>query len=138
MPPGVNAAHELLAAARAVDREFLARVGDFPVRIEIRYEAIEPLRLQRLELGLDTAYRILEGWGRGSRLSATLEGGELERRLQEILRLYAEETLALSQGVRLPRILFPLRELIEQRLLQAMRHAASSLARSAAVAVQKG
>lgn len=137
-PPGADAARELLAAARAIDREFLARVGAFPVRIDIRYEAIEPLRLRRIELGLDAASRILEGWGRGRPLREAFAGGELERRLLEILRLYAEETLALSQGVALPRVLAPVRELVAQRLREAMLRAAKSLAQASAVAVQKG
>ena len=137
-PPGPETARELLAAARVIDREFLGRVGAFPVRIDIRYEAIEPLRLPRIELGLDTAYRVLEGWARGRRLRETLAAGELERRLLEILRLYAEETQALSHGVRLPRILAPMRERIAQRLREAMLRAANSVARAAAVAVQKG
>lgn len=136
--PDQDAARELLAAARGIDREFLSRVGAFPVRIDIRYGAIEPLRLRRLELGLDTAYRILEGWGRGRPLRETFAVEEFERRLLEILRLYAEETLALSDGVRLPGILAPLRELVARRLREAMLQAAGTLARTAAVAVQKG
>jgi hypothetical protein len=137
-PPGADAARELLAAARVIDREFLSRVGAFALRIDIRYEAIEPLRLRRLELGLDTACRILEGWGRGRPLRETFAVEELERRLLEILRLYAQETLALSDGVRLPGILAPLRELVARRLREAMLQAAGTLARTAAVAVQKG
>jgi hypothetical protein len=137
-PAGPGAARELLEAARNVDREFLARVGAFPVRIDIRYEGIEPLRLQRMALGLDTAYRILQAWQRRRRLRDAFAGGEIERRLFEILRLYAEETQALSDGVRLPRILAPVRERISQHLQEAMLHAARSLARAAAVAVQKG
>jgi hypothetical protein len=62
----------------------------------------------------------------------------MARRLYELLRLYAEETQALSHGVQLPRILAPVRERIAQRLQEAMLQAAKSLARAAAVAVQKG
>jgi hypothetical protein len=121
-----------------VDRQFLARVNAFPVRIDIDYPSIEPLRLRRMELGLDTAYGILDAWRGRHRLRDAFAAGELERRLFEILRLYAEETQALSQGVRLPRILATVRERIAQRLGQAMLQAAKTLARDAAVAVQKG
>jgi hypothetical protein len=137
-PPGPDAARELLGVARDIDREFLARVGAFPVRIDIRYDGIEPLRLQRMALGLDTAYRTLEAWRRGRRLRETFAPEEIERRLYEILRLYAQETEALSHGVQLPRILAPVRARIAQRLQEAMLRAAKSLARAAAVAVQKG
>jgi hypothetical protein len=125
--PGPGAAHPLLVAAREVDRAFLARVGAFPVRIRIRYEGIEPLRLQRIELGLDTAYRILEAWQAGRRLRQAFAPGELQRRMFELLKLYARETLALSDSVQLPGILAPLRRRVAQRLEEAMMHAARTL-----------
>ena len=130
LAPG--AAREILAAARQIDREFLARIGGFPVRIEIPYDTIEPLRLQRIELGLDTARRILDAWRHGRRLRNAFAQGELERRLFEMLRLYAEETQALSHSVRLPAILEPVRARIAQRLREAMIDAARALARAAA------
>lgn len=129
--PGPGAARQLLGAAREVDREFLARVGAFPLRIRIRYEAIEPLRLQRIELGLDTAYRILQAWQAGRRLHQAFAPGELQRRVFDLLRLYARETLALSDSVQLPGILAPLRARIAQRLEQAMMHAAHTLTAAA-------
>jgi len=45
-----------------------------------------------------------------------------------MLRLYAEETQALSHAVRLPAILEPVRERVAQRLREAMIHAARALA----------
>jgi len=129
--PGPGAARQLLAAVRDIDREFLARVGAFPVRIRIRYEGIEPLRLQRIELGLDTAYRILDAWRGGGRLRQAFAPGELERRIFDMLQLYARETQALSDSVRLPGLLAPLRERVAQRLLEAMTHAARTLTAAA-------
>jgi hypothetical protein len=130
--PAPGAAREILAAAREIDREFLARIRAFPVRIEIPYERIEPLRLRRIELGLDTARRILDAWRQGRRLREAFVPKELERRLFEMLELYAEETQALSHSVRLPGILAPLRERVAQRLREAMTDAARGLARDAA------
>jgi hypothetical protein len=129
-PADARAVRELLAAARAIDRDFLDRIAGAPVRIAIRYERLEPLRQRRIELGLDTAYRILQGWRHGRRVREVLEPAELERRLAGILRLYAEETAALGESVRLPRLLAPLRERIVQRLGQAMTQAAATIARN--------
>jgi hypothetical protein len=129
--PGPGAARQLLAAAREVDREFLARVGAFPLRIRISYEAIEPLRLQRIELGLDTAYRILQAWHSGRRLHQAFAPGELQGRMFDLLTLYARETLALSGSVQLPGILAPLRGRVAQRLEQAMMQAARTLTAAA-------
>ncbi len=131
-------AREILAAARAIDREFLARFGDLPVRIEIPYERIEPLRLRRIELGLDTAHRILDAWRRGRRARDAFAPGELARRVFEMLQLYAEETQALSHAARLPALLAPLRERIAQHLREAMTDAARTLAFAPHAAGQNG
>lgn len=121
---------EILAAAREIDRAFLARIGDLPVRIEIPYDRIEPLRLRRIELGLDTAQRILDAWRRKRRAREAFAPGELERRVFEMLQMYAEETLALSRAVRLPGLLAPLRERAAQHLRTAMLQAAQTLTRT--------
>ena len=117
---------------RGIDHEFLARVGRFPVRIEIPYDRIEPLRLHRIELGLDLAYRILDAWGRRQRLRDVLPREEFERRLFAMLRLYAEETQALSHSVRLPAFLAPVRERVARRLLLEMSDSGRSLSREIA------
>jgi hypothetical protein len=137
-PQAAAAAREMLAAARDIDQQFLARIGGMPVRIEIPYDRIEPLRLRRIELGLETARRILEAWRHGRRARAAFAAGELERQVFEMLRLYAEETQALSHSVRLPALLEPLRERLAQRLREAMSNAARSLTRTAHVAGQNG
>ncbi len=136
--PATGAAREILAAARKIDQQFLARIGSLPVRIEIPYERIEPLRQRRIELGLETARRILEAWRHGRRVRESFEAGELERKVFEMLRLYAEETQALSHSVRLPVLLEPLRERLAQRLREAMSNAARALTRTAHVAGQNG
>lgn len=135
--PQPGAARGILASAREIDREFLAGVGALPVRIVIPYATIEPLRLRRIELGLDTARRILEGWRAGRRVREAFAAGELEGRLLEMLRLYAEETRALSHSVRLPGILEPLRGRLAQRLHEAMMRSARSLVRGGHAARQK-
>ena len=131
-PPGAGAARQLLAAARVIDREFLARVEGFAARIDIRYDRIEPLRLRRIELCLDTADRILDAWRHGRRLRDALSAGDVERRMFGMMRLYAEETRALSQSIRLPGLLAPVRERIALRLLEVMTGAARGLARDVA------
>lgn len=135
-PPGAEVTAQLLAAGREIDREFLARIGRMPVRIEISYPEIEPLRLRRIELALDTAYRVLEGWRRGCRLRGIFAAGDLEHRLRRVLELYAQETKVLSHSVRLPGPLKLLREPIAQRLLDVMFAVAQGLARETAAAIE--
>ena len=130
--PGRDLVERILAEGRAVDREFLGDVARFPVRIEIPYARIEPLRRQRIERGLELAWRILDGWGRRRRLREILPREELEARLREILVLYAQETQALSHSVRLPGLLATLRDRLAKALLGVMQEAAAGLATDAA------
>lgn len=137
-PPGPDIARRLLADAREVDRAFLAGLGDFPARIEISYARIEPVRLRRMELGLATAYRALGAWRDHRRLRDEFRPGEYPDILRALLRLYTDETLALSESVRLPVLLHPIRRRLADRLAKAMRDATASLAREAPAAEQKG
>ncbi|MBI2753318.1 MAG: hypothetical protein HYX46_07365 [Betaproteobacteria bacterium] len=137
VPPAPEAARRVLEATRQIDREFLREIGRFPVRIEIPYERIAPLRLQRIERGLDAAYRILQAWGTGGRLRGAFPRAQFERRLLELLRLYVEETGALSHSVRLPALVAPVRDLLGQRLRRVMSDVARSLAGDIAAALYR-
>ena len=127
-PPGPETARLLLDPARQIDREFVGQLGRFPLRLEIPYARIEPLRLRRIAHGLEFAYRILDAWNTGRRLRDALPRAELERRLLEILNLYCEETVALADMARLPGPLAPLGERLASGLLGIMTAAARDLA----------
>ena len=136
-PPGAATAREVLDATRQIDREFLQRVDLFPVRIEIPYERIAPLRLERIRRGLDLAYRVLDAWRRGRKLRDTFAREEYERRLLGLLELYAQETHALSHSVRLPALLAPLQSLFAERLQEIMSGVGERLARDLAAALHR-
>ena len=135
-PPGQDAVEALLAQGRAIDGDFLARVGRFPIGIVVRYDEILPLRRQRVGQLLDAAYRILDAWraGRGLReaLRECYAQDEFESLLAGILRLYARETRALSRAVRLPALLRPAQDSIGRRLYDIMESQGLRLARDAA------
>ena len=134
-PPGPDAARQLLDSARQIDREFVARLGRFPLRLEIPYARIEPLRLRRIGHGLELAYLILDAWRRRGRLRDACSSEELERRLLEILALYCEETVALGDTARLPGLLAPVGERLASGLLGVMTAASRGLARDIARSV---
>jgi len=138
--PDADAARRLLEPARRIDREFVARLGRFQLHLKIPYARIEPLRERRIRLGLDLAYRILDGWRRGERLRDAVPPAELERGLLAILSLYCEETVALADTARLPGPLAGVGERMASRLLQVMtgtsRELAHDIARSV-IAAQK-
>ena len=131
-PPGRETVERLLDETMKIDRAFLDRIGTFPVGIRIRYEEVAPVRTQRIERLLSTAYRVLNAWraGRGIRriLRASYPQPELERDLHEMLKLYALETNALSRSVRLPVLLTPLREQLASGLYRVMNATAMRLA----------
>lgn len=134
-PPDGEAAREVLAGMRRIDREFLHQVRRFPVRIDVPYARIDPLRLQRIDEGLHLAFRVLEAWRRGRKMRSAFSKQELQGRLQRLLELYARETQALAWCVRLPAPLEPLRERLASALLEAMTQVAQAVTREAGGAI---
>ncbi len=132
-PPGRTTVQRLFEETKSIDRTFLDRVGMFPVGIVIRYEDVAPVRTQRIERLLFSAYRILGAWrtadGLRTALRASYPQPELERELYDMLKLYALETNALSRSVRLPALLTPLRERLARGMYGVMNAAAVQLAR---------
>lgn len=131
-PPDRAAVQQLFVETQAIDQDFIARVNAFPVRIVIRYEEIEPLRLRRIQRLGEAAYRILPAWREERRLRTALRGiyaeSDFERLLCEVFDLYAREVQALSRSVRLPALLAPLRESFAQHLLDVMSGVGARLA----------
>lgn len=131
-PPGRETVERLLAETKKIDRTFLDCIGTFPVGITIRYEEVAPVRAQRIERLLFTAYRVLDAWRTANGIRAALRASyprpELERDLHEMLKLYALETNALSRSVRLPALLTPLQEQLAHGLHRVMNAAATQLA----------
>lgn len=134
--PGAELSQQLLVASKEIDRAFLARVTDFPIGIVIRYEEIEPVRMQRINRLQGAAYRILEAWRRqgGGRaaIRSSYPRAELERLIHDLMRLYALETQTLSRSLRLPALLVPLRERLAQSLYGVMNDVALRLANEVA------
>ena len=127
-PDGLSA---LLARAREIDREFLGRLGHFPLRLEIRYEDVEPIRKRRLERLFDAAARLLRAPWRGLRpaVRACYGQADFAALLDEHLHLYALEVQALNRSVRVPVLMAPLRGLVADRLHAIMDLEAKALAR---------
>jgi hypothetical protein len=115
----------LLRRARDIDREFVARLP--LVRLEIRYEEIEPIRARRMETLLGVTERLLQGPWRGIRIAVRerYRPEPFEALLREHLRLYAAEVHALARSVRLAALLAP----VHEHLRGSMEREANSLAR---------
>lgn len=132
---------QLLHATKEIDRTFLARVGTFPVEIVIRYDEITPIRARRMKLLYDAALRVPAARDGERRLrdamQATFSRDEFDLLLNELFRLYAEETRSLSRSVRLPGLLVPLREMIAQELFNVMLRVARPLAHEIAAATYR-
>ncbi|MDO8789029.1 MAG: hypothetical protein Q7J42_13245 [Sulfuritalea sp.] len=132
---------QLLHATKEIDLTFLARVGRFPVGIVIRYDEITPIRTRRMKLLYDAALRVLAPRDGDHRLRgamrATFSRDEFGLLLNELFRLYAEETRSLSRSVHLPGMLVPLRELIAQELFNVMLRVARPLAHEIAAAAYR-
>ena len=113
----------------------------FPIDIQIQYQDIEHYRHQRIELLLQTGYRILAQWqnARSFRAAVNELYSETQFRdlLYEILRLYAMETRMLSRSVRIPHLLNMARDLVTQTITEVMEQEAQALASSLAHTVYR-
>ena len=141
-PPGASdILPQLLQATKDIDRGFLGKLGAFPVDIVIRYDEIGPIRSRRLKLLFDASVRLIAACDGRCRLRGALQTtftrDEFRQLLNQLFRLYAEETRSLSRSVRLPRPLPLLRELIAQELLNVMLRVAQPLATEIATIVYR-
>jgi len=140
-PPDAHTAERVLEATKAIDREFLRRLDEFPVRLEISYARVAPVRLRRIERLLEAAHRLLTHWPPHTRLRAVVQAqysdAAFEQVILGLLGLYAEEACALARAVRLPRLLAPLSERLVQRLDATLSEVAPCLARDAAARVYR-
>ncbi len=131
----------LLQAARAIDRDFLARARG-PLEIPIRHELIDPVRRRRIRRLVDATAELCGAWTarRGLRAALALRfpGGALERLLFELMLGYAQETRLLGESVRMPVLLAPLRRRVLAGLFETMEQTAASLAREAAARMTAG
>lgn len=136
LAPDAHAAAGVLEATKAIDAEFLRRLADFPLRLEISYARIAPVRLRRIERLLEAAYRLLAHWPPRTRLRAVIQAQyspeAYEQLMLALLRLYGEEAGALARAVRLPRLLAPLTERLVRRLDGTLAEVAPRLAHDAA------
>jgi hypothetical protein len=125
----------MLRAAREIDRDFLANARG-PLEIPIRYEAVNPVRIQRIRRLLEASWHLCDAWGPRRKLRTALAEAfpeaELERLIYELLVLYARETQVLGESVRMPALLSPLRRRVLAGLYETMEKTAQALAREAA------
>jgi len=132
--PGHVAA--LLQEAREIDQTFVRNATVFPIDIHIQYQDIEHYRQQRIELLLQTSYRIFTQWQDVSSFRAAVNKlyneAQFRYLLHEILRLYAMETRMLSRSVRIPRLLTLARYAVTQTITNVMEQEAEALAKSLA------
>lgn len=125
----------LLKITQEIDRDFLASARS-PLEIPIRYEAVNPVRIQRIRKLLDAGSRLSKVWTPNHKLRSALAESfpeaELERLLFELMVLYARETQVLGESVRMPALLSPLRRRVLAGLFETMEKTAQALAREAA------
>jgi hypothetical protein len=134
--PGPDHVAALLQEARKIDQTFLRKATVFPIDIKIQYQDIEQYRQQRIELLLQSSYRILTQWHEISSFRKAVNLLYNEKQFQDLLykllSLYATETRMLSRSVRLPSLLSLARDTITQTITNVMQKEAEALANSLA------
>ncbi|GBE10020.1 hypothetical protein BMS3Bbin12_00534 [bacterium BMS3Bbin12] len=131
----------LLQQAREIDQTFVRKAATFPIDIRIQYRDIEHYRQQRIELLLQTSYRILTQWQGVSSFRAAVnklyDEAQFRELLHDILRLYAMETRMLSRSVRIPHLLSLARDAVTRTITDVMERESEALAKSLAHVVYR-
>ena len=126
----------LLEEARDIDQTFIRKAAVFPIDINIQYQDIEHYRQQRIDLLLQTSFRIFTEWQGVHSFRAVVQGlyneAQFEELIHNILRLYAMETRMLSRSVHIPRLLTLARDAVTQTITSVMEQQAEILAKSLA------
>ena len=130
----------LLKITQEIDRDFLAQARG-PLEIPIRYDAVNPVRMQRIRRLLDASWHLCHVWSPRytlrSALDAHFPAAELDRLLFELMVLYARETQVLGESVRMPALLSPLRRRVLAGLFETMEKNAAGLSREAAGRIRR-
>jgi len=140
-PPDDAMVNAMLQAAQEIDRDFLASAPRSPLEIPIRYEVVNPVRIQRIRRLLEASWKLCHVWGPRHKLRVALvdvfPAAELERLIQDLLVLYARETQVLGESVRMPALLSPLRRRVLAGLFETMEKTAAALSREAAGRIRR-
>jgi hypothetical protein len=131
----------LLQQAREIDQTFVRKAAMFPIDIRIQYRDIEHYRQQRIELLLQTSYRILTQWQGVSSFRAAVnelyDEAQFRELLHDLLGLYALETRMLSRSVRIPHLFSLARDAVTQTITNVMERESEALAKSLAHVVYR-
>ncbi len=126
----------LLQEAREIDQSFVRKAAAFPINFQIQYQDIEHYRQQRIELLLQTSYRVLAQWQNQPSFRAAVNElyseAQFRDLLHDILRLYAMETSMLSRSVSIPSLLRLARDAVTQNITSVMEQEADTLSKSLA------
>jgi len=130
----------LLQSSREIDRDFLAQARS-PLEIPIRYEVVNPVRIQRIRRQLAATETLCAVWTPRRKLrkalAETFPATELERLLFDLMVYYARETQVLGESVRMPALLSPLRRRVLAGLYETMERTAQALSREAAGRIRR-
>ena len=122
----------LLKKAREIDEEFLQKANSLSSAINIRYQDIEQVRRKRIELLLQSSYRILNKWQDIPQIRVVIaslfDQQQFHILLHDILGLYIDETKILSNSVKIPHALFFVRDSVLKTIHSVMAEVAEELA----------
>lgn len=130
-PPDSGDVEKLLHAARKIDREFTRQITPLPIRIDIQYDDIEPVRKTRFRLLLDESYRLFVQLeitpGFRVAVREIYSGEEFRILICYMLHLYTVETRLLNRSVVIPLPLHPLKDAMTSAINSVMEREAVQL-----------
>lgn len=118
--------HAIFEKTKEIDHTFLEKLSILPIFIDIRYDDIEDIRIQRIRLMSKVVYELLNNWKDASTFEETVKKTYTKKEFKKIiglmLHLYNLETKLLSNFLSLHHPAKKIGKLFVETLFNTMEH----------------
>ncbi|MEJ2183814.1 MAG: hypothetical protein P8Y66_09835 [Nitrospirota bacterium] len=123
---------DVFKMTKDVDRNFLRRISRLPVKVNVDYDAIKPVRMARIGLLTEAVQTLLSRLHSSSSLAEAARRAYSPEEVRELIRrflsLYIRETELLERETKLPPLIGRAATALSDALIQAMKEASRGLA----------
>ncbi len=127
---------------KGVDGAFLRRLKGVPLTVHVDYDAIEPVRVRRIELILKEVGHLFRRWERGASfeeaVQQTYTRSDFYQLLATVLHLYNLETRIICRSARIGAVPSPVVCTASQTLFEVLEEVAEAVVEAAVVETFRG
>ncbi len=122
---------EIFERTKEIDSEFIKKISSLPVFLDVRYETIESVRKERIQVMARTIFELLDHWRDRETFSAVVRKTYTEERFREmvlsILHHYNLETEMLGSCIKVPPPMASAMDIFTKKLFPIMEETAHEI-----------